>query len=85
MSYAFRLSRFTAINPWHPCYNYYIIYAKYNNYYDTSDLVILSEHLGQIADCMYEWEGVVADGLGLTLSDIAAIKMKYPLRLDLQT
>ena len=45
----------------------------------------VSKHLGQIADAMYEWEGPVAEQLGLTPADIAAIKMKYPSELKLQT
>ena len=45
----------------------------------------VSKHLGQIADTMYEWEGPVAEQLGLTLADIAAIKVKYPGELKLQT
>ena len=45
----------------------------------------VSKHLGQIADTMYEWEGPVAEQLGLTPADIAAIKMKYLGELKLQT
>ena len=45
----------------------------------------VSKHLGQIADSMYEWEGPVAKQLGLTPSDVAAIKVKYPSELRLQT
>lgn len=45
----------------------------------------VSKHLGQIADSMYEWEGAVAEGLGLTKADIAAIKMKHHSELRLQT
>ena len=45
----------------------------------------VSKHLGQIADSMYEWEGSVAEQLGLTPAEIAAIKMKYPGELRLQT
>ena len=45
----------------------------------------VSKHLGQIADSMYEWEGSVAEQLCLTPADIAAIKMKYPGELRLQT
>ena len=47
---------------------------------------ITSKHLGQIAaDMMYEWEGKIADELGLTMVDVADIKLKYPLNLQLQT
>ena len=55
------------------------------------DLVIDSEnggvprHQGQIADSMDEWEGSIADGLGLTPAEVAFIKMKYPNQLNLQT
>ena len=45
----------------------------------------VSKHLGQIADNMCEWEGPIAEGLDLTPADIAAIKMKYPTELKLQT
>ena len=45
----------------------------------------VSKHLGQIADSMYEWEGPVAEQLGLTPADVAAIKAKYPGELRLQT
>lgn len=45
----------------------------------------VSKHLGKIADIMCEWEGPIAEGLGLTPADINAIKMKYPGELVLQT
>ena len=45
----------------------------------------VSKHLGQIANSMYEWEGPVAEQLGLTPAEIAAIKLKYPSELGLQT
>ena len=45
----------------------------------------VSKHLGQIADAMYEWEGRIADELGLSVVDVAKIKMKYPSDLNLQT
>ena len=45
----------------------------------------VSTHLGQIADAMHEWEGPIAEQLGLTRADIAAIKTKYPGELRLQT
>ena len=44
-----------------------------------------SKHLGQIADTMHEWEGPVAEQLYLTQADIAAIRMKHPGELKLQT
>ena len=53
------------------------------------DLVLdadgVPKHLGQIADTMYEWEGPVAEQLGLTPADVAAIKIEYPGELRLQT
>lgn len=45
----------------------------------------VSKHLGQIADSMYEWEGTVAEALGLTTADVAAIKVKHPGELKLQS
>ena len=44
----------------------------------------ISKHLGQIADSMYEWEGAIADELGLTPADVTAIKTKHPRELNLQ-
>ena len=41
-------------------------------------------HLGQVADTMYEWEGPVADNLGLHQADLAGIKKAYPGKLNLQ-
>lgn len=43
-----------------------------------------SKHLGLIADSMYEWEGAIAEELGLTTADVAAINTKYPKELKLQ-
>ena len=43
------------------------------------------KHLGQIADTMYEWEGRVADSLGLHQCDVAGIKEAHPGKLQLQT
>ena len=45
----------------------------------------VSKHLGQIADAMYEWEGPVAEQLGLTPVDITDIRMKHPNELRQQT
>ena len=45
----------------------------------------VSRHLGQIADNMYEWEGPIAEHLGLTPADVAAINTKHPKNLKLQT
>jgi hypothetical protein len=44
----------------------------------------VSRHLGQIADSMYEWEGPVADSLGLHQADVAVIKEAHPGKLQLQ-
>ena len=43
------------------------------------------KHLGKIADSMSEWEGSIAEQLGLTPAEVAAIKTKHPLELSLQT
>ena len=42
------------------------------------------QHLGQIADYMSEWEGPIAEALGLTPADGADIKTKYHMELNLQ-
>ena len=42
------------------------------------------KHLGRIADLMAEWEGPIADELGLTEADVASIKTKHPSNLKLQ-
>ena len=44
----------------------------------------VSRHLGQIANSMHEWEGSIAEHLGLTRADVAAIKEEYPGKLKLQ-
>ena len=41
--------------------------------------------LGKISEAMYEWEGGVADALGLTPADVASIKMKQRDELKLQS
>ena len=41
-------------------------------------------HIGQIADRMEEWKGPIAECLGLTVADVASIKMKHPSELKLQ-
>ena len=43
------------------------------------------KHLGQIAHSMYEWEGPVADNLGLHQADVAKIKEACSGKLELQT
>ena len=44
-----------------------------------------SRHLGQIAELMYEWEGRVADELGLSQADVADIKCSHCTELKLQS
>ena len=46
---------------------------------------VQQKYLGRIADSMAEWEGRIADELGLTVADTAAIKKKYPGELKLQS
>ena len=48
------------------------------------DQMLDTKHLGQIAESMYEWEGLVADQLGLSLADVNNIKTKYRAELTLQ-
>ena len=43
-----------------------------------------SKDIGRIVKSMYEWEGDVADALGLTVVDVASIKMLYRDELKLQ-
>ena len=43
------------------------------------------KHLGQIADSMSEWEGRIADELGLTKADVNHIKSKHAQDLKLQS
>ena len=42
------------------------------------------EHLGKIADSMYEWEGAVAENLKLTKADVTNITKKFPIEMNLQ-
>ena len=58
---------------------------------DPLDLVLdsdnsrgVSRHLGEIADQMSEWEGPIAEYLGLNPPEIAGIKTKHPANLQLQ-
>ena len=44
----------------------------------------VTKHIGRIADSMTEWEGAIAENLGLTPADVANIKTKYPFSLSLQ-
>ena len=44
----------------------------------------VSKHLGLIADEMTQWEGRIAEELGLTYAEVAVIKAAHPYRLDLQ-
>ena len=43
------------------------------------------KHLGQIAKSLCEWEGRIADELGLSTSDVNGVKHKFPLNLEMQT
>lgn len=64
-----------------------IIYAGFNEKLDQvldADSDGVPKHLGKIADSMYEWQGRLADELGLMESDVETIKYKYPNQLNLQ-
>jgi hypothetical protein len=52
---------------------------------DSDNPLGVSQHLGEIADKMSEWEGSIAEYLGLTPAEIEGVKIKYPRRLSLQT
>ena len=41
--------------------------------------------IGCIADSMAQWEGKIAEFLGLTDTDVADIKTQHPSKLRLQT
>ena len=43
-----------------------------------------AKHLGKIADFMYDWEGPIAEGLDLTITEVADIKQQQT-KLNLQT
>ena len=45
----------------------------------------IQTHLGAIADAIDEWEGRVAEALGLNTAAIAGIKAKHQDNLNLQT
>ena len=45
---------------------------------------VTPHHLGRIADSMADWEGVVADHLGLSEADRSDIRDKNPTHLKLQ-
>ena len=49
-----------------------------------SDSGEVSKHLGEIADSMVEWEGKIAEELGLTDPEVEAIKCQWPLNIVLQ-
>ena len=44
-----------------------------------------SKDIGRIVESIYEWEGVVADALGLTKVDVASIKTRNKDDLRLQS
>ena len=54
------------------------------NYFE-DDGVLTHYQVGQISECMREWQGRIADELGLTPTDVDDIKMMHPFRLTLQT
>ena len=43
-----------------------------------SDSGGVPKHLGEIAESIAEWEGKIAEELGLTEADVADIKYKWP-------
>ena len=45
---------------------------------------LIPRHLGEIARSMTDWEGVIADHLGLSEPVRREIRCKYPNRLELQ-
>ena len=45
---------------------------------------IIPQHLGRIASDMTDWEGEIADNLGLTRADRADIIERYPRKPSLQ-
>ena len=49
-----------------------------------SDSGEVYKHLGEIADSMVEWEGKIAEGLGLTDPEVEAIKYQWPSNIVLQ-
>ena len=49
-----------------------------------ADKIVENKHLGQIADSMSEWQGRIAEELGLTPPDVENIKYKYSHDMNLQ-
>ena len=45
----------------------------------------VSNHIGQVADFIDQWEGPIAEALELSVPVVAAIKYQFPLNLELQT
>ena len=45
---------------------------------------VIPQYLGRIAESMVDWEGVIADHLGLTEADRSVIREKNPSRPSLQ-
>ena len=71
----------------HAEYNYFVLIIIEGQLLDQvidSDHGGVLKHLGQIADSMDEWEGAVAESLGLRPADVAEIKHKDPKKLKLQ-
>ena len=72
---------------YYPLLFYLYAELKYSQILDQvvdSDGGGVSKHLVQIADSIYEWEGPVADQLGLSQVDITAIKTAHPMKFNLQ-
>jgi hypothetical protein len=44
----------------------------------------VSLHLGKVADSIPQWEGAIAEALGLTQGEVAEIKAEHPNKLNLQ-
>ena len=68
----------------------FTLYSYHNNYPHRQNLnkVVDSDgvarHIGRIADSMTEWEGAIAENLGLTPADVANITTKHHSNLRLQ-
>ena len=63
------------------CIINYRLYFEFRNVFNEQTKM---EHLSMIAESMYEWEGRIAENLGLTVSDVFEIKRSHPNHLSLQ-
>ena len=45
---------------------------------------LIPRHLGKMAESMTDWEGAIADHLGLSEPDRSGIRYMYPKQLELQ-